>query len=68
MLAQGPEGGLRARARAGRIDFARAMNDLQRSIAEVKRSPLCNGKIAVFGYCFGGAFVWRAACNGLIDA
>jgi carboxymethylenebutenolidase len=39
VLAQGPEGGQRARARAGRIDFARAMNDLKRSIAEVKRHP-----------------------------
>jgi carboxymethylenebutenolidase len=68
VLAQGPEGGQRARARAGRIDFARAMNDLKRSIAEVKRHPQCNGKIAVFGYCFGGSYVCRAACDGLIDA
>jgi len=68
VLAQGPEGGQRARARAGRIDFARAMNDLRRSIAEVKRHPQCNSKIVVFGYCFGGAYVWRAACDGLIDA
>lgn len=68
VLAQGPEGGKRARARAGRIDFAQAMSDLQRSIAEVKRHPQGNGKIVVFGYCFGGAFVWRAACDGLVDA
>lgn len=34
VLAQGPEGGQRARARAGRIDFAQAMSDLKRSIAE----------------------------------
>jgi len=68
VLAQGPEGGQRARARAGRIDVARAMDDLKRAIAEVKRHPRCNGKIAAFGYCFGGAYVWRAACDGLIDA
>jgi len=68
VLAQGPEGGQRARARAGRIDFAQAMSDLKRSIAEVKCHPLCNGKIAVLGYCFGGAYVWRSACDGLIDA
>jgi len=69
VLAHGAEGGQRARSRAGRIDFAKAMDDLKRSIAEVKRHPNCNGKVAVFGYCFGGAYVWRAACDGLgIDA
>lgn len=68
VLAQGPEGGQRARARAGRIDFSQAMNDLKRSIAEAKRHANCNGKIAMLGYCFGGAYVWRSACDGLIDA
>lgn len=69
VLAHGPEGGQRARARAGRIDFAKAMDDLKRAIAAVKRHPNCNGKIAVFGYCFGGAYVWRSACDGIgIDA
>jgi carboxymethylenebutenolidase len=69
VLDHGAEGGQRARARAGRIDFAKAMDDLKRSIAEVRRNRNCNGKVAVFGYCFGGAYVWRAACDGLgIDA
>ncbi|HLI22698.1 MAG TPA: dienelactone hydrolase family protein [Stellaceae bacterium] len=69
VLEQSAEGGRRARARAMRIDFAKAMGDLKCSIAELKRHPNCNGKIAVFGYCFGGAYVWRSACDGLgIDA
>lgn len=69
VLEQGPEGGQRARARAARIDFVKAMDDLKRSIAEVRRHPNCNGKVALFGYCFGGAYVWRSACDGLgIDA
>lgn len=68
VLEQSADGGQRARARAMRIDFGRAMADLKRSIAEIKRQPSCNGKIAVFGYCFGGAYVWRAACDGLVDA
>lgn len=68
VLEQSAEGGQRARARAMRIDFAKAMGDLKRAIAEVRRHPSCNGKIAVFGYCFGGAYVWRAACEGLVDA
>jgi carboxymethylenebutenolidase len=59
--------GQRARARAERIDFAKSMDDLKRAIAEVKRHPSCNGKVAVLGYCFGGAYVWRAACDLGID-
>lgn len=68
VLEQSAEGGQRARARAMRIDFAKAMADLKHAIAEVRRHPNCNGKIAAFGYCFGGAYVWRSACDGLIDA
>jgi carboxymethylenebutenolidase len=61
------EGGKRARERAGRIDFAKSMDDLKRAIAEVKRHPSCNGKVAVLGFCFGGAYVYRAACDLGID-
>jgi carboxymethylenebutenolidase len=60
--------GQRARDRAGRIDFPKSMDDLKRAIAEVRRHPNCNGKIAVLGFCFGGAYVWRAACDLGIDA
>jgi len=62
------DGGKRARERAGRIDFAKSMDDLKRAIDEVKRHPNCNGKIAVLGFCFGGAYVYRAACELGIDA
>ena len=59
----------RAIDRVMRIDFAKAMGDLERGIAEVRSHPSCNGKIAVFGFCFGGPFAWRSACDGLgIDA
>ncbi len=59
----------RAIARAMRIDFSSAMDDLKCSIGELKRRNICNGKIAVFGFCFGGPYVWRAACDRLgIDA
>ena len=59
----------RAVARAQRLDFAKSMDDVARAIAEVKRHPNCNSKIAMFGFCLGGPYVWRAACDGLdIDA
>lgn len=55
----------RAVERVMRVDFTKAMGDLARGIAEVRGHPHCNGKIAVFGFCFGGPYAWRAACDGL---
>lgn len=56
-------------ARAMRIDFPKSMDHLRSGIAEVKRHPSSNGKVAVLGYCFGGPYAWRSACDGLgIDA
>jgi carboxymethylenebutenolidase len=64
-----PQDMQRAVARAMRIDFAKAMDDLKRGIDELRRHPHCNGKIALLGFCFGGPFAWRAACDGLgVDA
>jgi carboxymethylenebutenolidase len=68
VLGHGKEEGVRARARAERIDFAKAMDDLARAIAALKAHPNCNGKIAAFGFCFGGPYVWRSACGSAIDA
>lgn len=59
----------RAIGRAGRVEFGTVLSDLRRGIAEVRGHGSCNGKIAVFGYCFGGPPAWRAACDGFgIDA
>jgi len=59
----------RAIARAMRIDFPKSMNELRHGIDEVRRHPNCNGKVILLGYCFGGPYAWRAACDGLgLDA
>jgi len=59
----------RAIARAMRIDFPKSMNELRHGIDEVRRHPDCNGKVILLGYCFGGPYAWRAACDGLgLDA
>lgn len=55
----------RAFARVQRLDFEKSMDDLKRSIAEGKRHPGSNGKVAILGFCFGGPHAWRAACDGL---
>jgi carboxymethylenebutenolidase len=57
----------RARARSGRTDRAKVMADLGAAIAALKANPACNGKVAAWGYCFGGPIVWRAACDGMLD-
>jgi carboxymethylenebutenolidase len=59
----------RAVARVMRLDFRLAAEDLRLGVEAVRRQPECNGKVAVFGFCFGGPFAWRAACDGFgIDA
>ena len=59
----------RAIARVMRVDAAKVMGDLDRAIEHVRRHPNANGKVAVLGYCFGGPYAWRSACDGLgVDA
>lgn len=68
VIAHDEAGYARARARSGRTDRAKVIDDLKAASAAVKAMPASNGKIAAWGYCFGGPIVWRAACEGLIDA
>lgn len=59
----------RAIARAMRIDFSKSMDELRQSIDALRSHPNCNGKVVLLGYCFGGPYAWRAACDGLgLDA
>lgn len=55
----------RAVARAMRLDFAKSMGDLRYAIATLKNHPNCNGKVVLLGFCLGGPYAWRAACDGL---
>ncbi len=68
VMTHDPDGFSRARARSARTDKAKVVEDLATAIAALKADPACNGKIAAWGYCFGGPIVWRAACDGMIDA
>jgi carboxymethylenebutenolidase len=52
-----------------RVGSPKSMDDLRRGIEALRSHPNCNGKIALLGYCFGGPYAWRAACDGLgLDA
>src|SRR5262245_41019379 len=55
-LAWNDDGRKRAFARNDRYDLELGMRDLADVIANLKKHPQCNGKVAVMGFCFGGPF------------
>ncbi|MDH3444895.1 MAG: dienelactone hydrolase family protein [Deltaproteobacteria bacterium] len=57
------DGRKRAFARNGRYDLELGMQDLADVIADLKKHPQCNGKIAVMGFCFGSPFALLAAAR-----
>lgn len=62
------QGFKRAHARNGRSDIEQGMADLADIISALKAHPDCNGKIAVIGFCFGGAHALLGAARLGIDA
>jgi len=57
-----------AQARYHAYDFDQGLLDIQDLIAQLRAHPRCNGKIAVFGVCFGGRYAHLAAARYGIDA
>src|SRR4030095_4173136 len=53
----------RAFARNDRYDLELGMTDLADVIANLKKHPRCNGKVAVMGFCFGSPFALLAAAR-----
>ncbi|NQU70777.1 MAG: dienelactone hydrolase family protein [Rhodospirillales bacterium] len=58
----------RAHGRNGRSDIEQGMKDLADVIGALKARSDCNGKIAVIGFCFGGAHALLGAARLGIDA
>jgi carboxymethylenebutenolidase len=44
------------------------VQDLGYAVEQFRRMTECNGKVAVFGYCFGGRYAYLAAAHGIADA
>jgi carboxymethylenebutenolidase len=45
------------------LDFPKAVQQIAATIEELKKHPRCNGKVAVTGYCMGGALSFATAVN-----
>lgn len=67
-LAREGEGREKAMARYAAFDVEQGVADLADAVAIFKRMPECSGKVAVFGYCFGGRYAYRAATDNIADA
>lgn len=52
-----------AEAAMMKLDFAKALQEITGAIAFLKNHPRSNGKIAVTGYCMGGALSFATACT-----
>lgn len=45
------------------LDFPRAVGEIGEAVATLKAHPRCTGKVAVTGYCMGGALTLATAVN-----
>jgi carboxymethylenebutenolidase len=47
----------------GALDKPRAVAEIGEAVAHLRADPRCNGKVAVTGFCLGGALTLAAACR-----
>jgi len=47
----------------GALDFPKAVKEIAAAVEYLRNHPQCNGKVAVTGYCMGGALTLATACN-----
>jgi carboxymethylenebutenolidase len=47
----------------GALDWGKAVGEIGASVAFLRAHPRGNGKVAVMGFCMGGALSFAAACN-----
>jgi carboxymethylenebutenolidase len=50
-----------AAQRMGALDFKQAIADIGDGVALLRADPRCNGRIAVLGFCMGGALTFAAS-------
>jgi carboxymethylenebutenolidase len=57
----------KAQKRYAEFDAEQGVKDFAEAVAWLRKDPRCNGKVVVFGYCFGGRYAFLAAARGLAD-
>ena len=57
----------KAQKRYAEFDVEQGVADLADSVAWLRQHPGCNGRVVVFGYCFGGRYAYLSATRGLAD-
>lgn len=45
------------------LDFGKAVQEIAQAVETAKAHPRCNGKVAITGYCMGGALTFASAVN-----
>jgi carboxymethylenebutenolidase len=65
----GPESNLeKAFARMHKHDIEQGVRDMEDTIEKLRKHDLCNGKVMVLGFCFGGIFAYLSAVRLNVDA
>ena len=62
------EGRAKAVERSKNFDVEQGVKDLADVVAYIRALPQSNGKVAVFGYCFGGRYAYLAGTRLGVDA
>lgn len=57
----------KAQKRYAEFDAEQGMKDFAEAIGWLRKDARCNGKVVVFGYCFGGRYAFLSAARGLAD-
>jgi carboxymethylenebutenolidase len=57
----------KAQKRYAEFDAEQGVKDFAEAVAWLRRDARCNGKVVVFGYCFGGRYAFLAAARGYTD-
>ena len=57
----------RAKARSMRVNREDGNAYVKAAISSLKSSTSCNGKVVVFGFCYGGPYVVEAAAHHAVD-
>lgn len=61
------DGREKAQKRYGEFDAEQGVADMADAVAWLRQHPSCNGKVVVFGYCFGGRYAYLSVARALAD-